>query len=424
MGKQYKGAIFDLDGVLVDTTGLHFQAWKKLANELGISFSEVDNQKLKGVSRMTSLELLLTSAGRKYSDQEKKTLAEKKDAWYRAELEKLDESAVLPGVLPLLQRLRKAGYKIAVGSASRNAHLSLDRTGLSTLFDVVVDGTMVGSAKPDPELFMTAASLLELPAQSCVVYEDSLAGVQAAQNAGMACIGVGETALPATLCHVRSLCDSRAWEGIYEAFPVRAALDHALYIFDMGNVVVKNITVLKQISAYWKLPWQEFYDDYCRYDFPLMDGMVDTQDYWRHIEHKFHVAVSGEPFSEWFKPVPNAPVISVLHYLRTQGKRIVCGSNTFAPHWEVLEKLGFTQLFDASYPSHLIGLSKPSAAYFSYILEMEKTRPEDTYFVDDLQENIDAARALGIRSLHYASTELPADMVLRSAFGSTATGGA
>ncbi|AEC01414.1 HAD family hydrolase [Parasphaerochaeta coccoides] len=203
---------------------------------------------------------------------------------------------------------------------------------------------------------------------------------------------------------------------------LNSALGHSLFIFDMGNVVVRNITVLRDISSRWNLPWQEIQDDYCHYEFPLMDGTMSPEDYWKHIRHKFGVTVSGEPFADWFKPVPNDPMVFLLKYLRSQGKRVVCGSNTFAPHWQILEEKGFLRLFDALYPSHLIGLSKPSRFYFSHILEAEGQEPDDTYFVDDLLENIDAARSMGIHCLHYAQTDISADDALMKAFGSEATG--
>lgn len=420
--RHYEGAIFDLDGVVVDTAVSHYQAWKKLAAGLGFEFSPADNERLKGVSRMDSLDIVLSVGGMRFSDKEKKVLAQKKNGWYVESLEGLDESSVLPGVLALFHRLKNAGYKLAIGSASRNTRLILDRTGLTSLFDAVVDGTMVEKTKPDPAVFLTAAQLLGLPPEACIVYEDAAAGVQAALAAGMGCIGVGNTVLHSTLCHVKSLSDPRAWEGVFEAFPVKAALEHSLFIFDMGNVVIKNITVLTEIAAIWHLPLQEFLDDYCRYDFPLMDGSISTEDYWKHIQYKFGIKVSGEPFAEQFKPIPNEPMLSVLNYLRSQGKRVVCGSNTFAPHWQVLEKRGLTRLFDAVYPSHLIGLSKPSHYYFSHILTKEGQTPDDTYFVDDLQENIDAARSMGMRTLHYARTDIPADRALVQAFGNDAAG--
>jgi HAD superfamily hydrolase (TIGR01509 family) len=195
-----------------------------------------------------------------------------------------------------------------------------------------------------------------------------------------------------------------------------------LFIFDMGNVVVRNIHVLQAVVDEWKLPQEDFFADYRQYDFPLMDGTIPTSAYWCHIEKKFGVRVDGEPFSKHFSPEPNPIMVALIKRLRGMGKRVVCGSNTFAPHWDILMDMGMIDLFDAVYPSHEIGMSKPAPQYFRYILNRERTTPRRTFFVDDYQENIEAAARLGIDSMHYADDPpvlggMTADEKLEAMFG-------
>ncbi len=192
MTKSYLGYIFDLDGVLVDTAKYHFLAWKRLANELEIEFTEVDNERLKGVSRMASLDIILELGGVKLPEEDKIALATRKNEWYVEFISKMDASEILPGVKTLLELLKEKGYKCALGSASKNAGLILERTDLKKYFDVIVDGTHVSKAKPDPEVFTLGAEQMEVPFEACVVFEDSVAGLQAAKAAGMFAVGVGE----------------------------------------------------------------------------------------------------------------------------------------------------------------------------------------------------------------------------------------
>ncbi|HQJ37687.1 MAG TPA: beta-phosphoglucomutase [Bacillota bacterium] len=186
-----KGCIFDLDGVIVNTARYHYLAWKKLANELGFDFSEKYNESLKGVSRMESLEILLKAGGLSFDDETKLALAAKKNQWYVDYINAMEEDEVLPGAKEFIERLKAAGLKIALGSASKNALTILNRLRLADYFDVIIDGTKISRAKPDPEIFLLAAQELELPPTDCVVFEDAKAGVEAAKKAGMKCVGVG-----------------------------------------------------------------------------------------------------------------------------------------------------------------------------------------------------------------------------------------
>jgi len=188
---EVKGCIFDLDGVIVDTARFHYIAWKELAKGLGFDFTEEDNEQLKGVSRMTSLEILLKIGGISLSEEEKLRYAEEKNQLYLTYVQRMTPEDVLPGVLDFLLNLREKGIGIALGSASKNAPLILERVGLTSLFNAVVDGTMVSEAKPDPQVFQTAARMLGLSPENCIVFEDARAGIEAAHRAGMKAVGIG-----------------------------------------------------------------------------------------------------------------------------------------------------------------------------------------------------------------------------------------
>jgi beta-phosphoglucomutase len=183
--------IFDLDGVIVDTAMYHFLAWKRLADQLGIPFTKEDNERLKGVSRMASLEIILEIGGRKLNDDRKQEYSMLKNKWYIDYISKMTSNEILPGSLRFINELRDANIKVAIGSASKNTPLILKQVGILDLFDTVADGNNVRNAKPDPEVFLKAASMLGIKPENCVVFEDAIAGVQAALNAGMMCIGVG-----------------------------------------------------------------------------------------------------------------------------------------------------------------------------------------------------------------------------------------
>jgi beta-phosphoglucomutase len=186
-----KGCIFDLDGVVVDTAKYHYLAWKRLANELGFEFTEKDNERLKGVSRMKSLEILLEIGNLSFDEETKLKLAEKKNNWYVEYISKMDESEILPGVKEFLSQLKENGYKIALGSVSKNAMIILENTNLKQYFDAIIDGNKVTKAKPDPEVFLKGAEELNLKPEECIVFEDAIAGIEAARRANMKVIGVG-----------------------------------------------------------------------------------------------------------------------------------------------------------------------------------------------------------------------------------------
>ena len=191
---SYRCAIFDLDGVLVDTAKYHYLAWKELAGQLGFHFTPEQNERLKGVSRMTSLNILLEIGGMQnsFSDEEKESMAARKNTRYVEFISKMNSSELLDGALELLQTLKNRGVKIALGSASRNSPLILKNVGITSFFDVIIDGNSVTNAKPDPEVFTLGANRLQIPYADCLVFEDSAAGIQAAKSTGMFAVGIGE----------------------------------------------------------------------------------------------------------------------------------------------------------------------------------------------------------------------------------------
>lgn len=188
-----KAVIFDLDGVLVTTDELHFSAWKRLAEELGITgFTKADNVRQRGVSRMASLEVVLEKTDRKFNDEEKLTLAEKKNDMYVKSLSTLSPNDVLSGVNEFITYLRNNEIKTAVGSASKNTPVILEKTDLADKFDAVSCGLDTQKSKPDPEVFLIAAKKIGISPSECAVIEDSDAGIEAAKAGGMYAVAVGE----------------------------------------------------------------------------------------------------------------------------------------------------------------------------------------------------------------------------------------
>ena len=188
---EIKACLFDLDGVIVDTAKYHFIAWRELAEELGFEFTEEDNERLKGVSRMASLDILLEVGGITFPEEMKEQLAKEKNERYVSYIIKMTPDEILPGVIDFLKEIRNAGIKTAIGSASKNTPIILERLELTSYFDAVIDGNKVSKAKPDPEVFLKGAEALGVLPSECVVFEDAAAGIEAAINGGMKCIGIG-----------------------------------------------------------------------------------------------------------------------------------------------------------------------------------------------------------------------------------------
>ena len=190
-----KAFIFDLDGVIVDTAKYHYLAWKKIANELGIKFTHEHNELLKGVSRVRSLDIILGLGQVDASQEQKNQWLIQKNEEYLTYLVDMDSNEILPGVMSVLEFLKANQQPIALGSASKNARPILEKTGILSYFDVIVDGNDVSNAKPDPEVFLQAAQKLGISNENSIVFEDSVAGIQAANIAAMKSIGIGDAAI-------------------------------------------------------------------------------------------------------------------------------------------------------------------------------------------------------------------------------------
>jgi beta-phosphoglucomutase len=190
-----KAFIFDLDGVIVDTAKYHYLAWKKIASELGIDFTHEHNELLKGVSRVRSLDIILGLGNVEASQEQKDQWLVQKNEEYLIYLVDMDQSEILPGVMKVLEFLKANQQPIALGSASKNARPILEKTGILSYFDVIVDGNDVSNAKPDPEVFLQAAQKLGMTNENSIVFEDSVAGIQAANIAAMTSIGIGEATI-------------------------------------------------------------------------------------------------------------------------------------------------------------------------------------------------------------------------------------
>lgn len=191
---KYKGLLFDLDGVIVDTAKYHYLAWKELADELGIPFNLEDNERLKGVSRLQSLEIILEIGNRAMSADQKAFYCTRKNERYVSYIRRLTKEDILPNVMPFLLDVQAKGYKTALGTVSKNSGIILDGLGISDFFDAIIDGNDITNSKPDPEVFLKGAEALGLVNEACIVFEDAFAGIEAAHNAGMKAIGIGDPA--------------------------------------------------------------------------------------------------------------------------------------------------------------------------------------------------------------------------------------
>ena len=205
---RYAGIIFDLDGVIVSTDKYHYLAWKQIAGILGIPFSVEDNNRLRGVSRMESLEIILSLGNRIIPDEEKQKLAEEKNNIYRTMLDELSPASLPPDVTPTLATLREMGIKTAIGSSSKNAKFILEKIGLTASFDAISDGNNISRSKPDPEVFLKAAEMLDLRSSDILVVEDALAGIDAAQRGGFDSAGMGDAfTAPNATYHIARIAD-------------------------------------------------------------------------------------------------------------------------------------------------------------------------------------------------------------------------
>ncbi len=178
-------------------------------------------------------------------------------------------------------------------------------------------------------------------------------------------------------------------------------LDFDLYVFDLGNVVIRDIETVEAIASRHGLAAKALQADYELYVQRLMEGTIDARCYWEHVEHRFGIRIPGDPFAELFNPRWNEPMVRLVNALRGKGKRVVVGSNTYAGHWEILRARRFLDIFDACYASHEMGIAKPAGQFFLHILAKEGVDPGRTFFIDDVPAHVDAAHAIGLHALRY-----------------------
>ncbi len=215
---QFSACIFDMDGVIVDTAKHHFVAWQRLAEELGIPFTHEDNEGLKGLSRVDSLEVILSKGNLVLDSQTKLQLMDKKNAHYLELIATMSPEELLPGVADFVADLQRSGLRIALGSSSKNAPQILELIGLKPAFEAVIDGNHITLSKPDPEVFLMGAQALGLEPSACLVFEDAVAGVQAARSGGFPVIGVGDPAILGEADAVISGFEGESWESISGRF--------------------------------------------------------------------------------------------------------------------------------------------------------------------------------------------------------------
>jgi beta-phosphoglucomutase len=189
--RHFKAVIFDLDGVLVSTDDYHYHAWKKVADNLGIPFNESVNHRLRGVSRLESLDIILEASKRELTKEEKLSLSEEKNNYYKAYLKNLTPNDIDKKIVLTLQQLKDKGFKLAIGSSSKNAKLILELTNLTSYFDAISDGTNIEKSKPDPEVFLKAAEYIAEEPGKCLIVEDAVSGIVAGNKAGMKTVAIG-----------------------------------------------------------------------------------------------------------------------------------------------------------------------------------------------------------------------------------------
>ncbi len=407
-----KAALFDMDGVLVDTQKYHRSCYNDIAKQYyNIELDETINEKLRGVLRREGAITFCKAVNIEPTEENILYVSTLKNNHYLKTIEKDKDNLLKPGAIELLSKLKNNKIKIALASASSNAKHVIKLTNIDKYFDYVVDVTKIAKGKPNPAIFLDAASALCVKPSDCVVYEDAINGIEAAKAAGMYCISVDIdfSSVQYTYTNkiadrqVKTLKDPLCYQGLYRDIYDKID-DCNLFIFDAGNVVINNIHIFNDIFDHYNFTSQqrsEFVNDYANYNAPLMDGNITTEFYIKHINETMNLNIEGNPFYDFFHPELNEEVVSLIKKLRDSGKTVVLGSNTFAPHVEIMKDLGFEKLFDNIYCSNEIHHYKPNPSFFRHILEQEKVDAKNAFFIDDLDENIASAASVGINTFHY-----------------------
>ncbi len=398
-----KGIIFDLDGVIISTDDFHYAAWKKMADDEGIYFDKEINNRLRGVSRMDSLNIILEKADKKYSKEEKEALCDKKNDIYRHLLESLKPSDVDKDVLSSLKALREKGIKLALGSGSKNAPFILEKIGLKDFFDVTVDGSMIVNSKPNPEVFLLAAQKLGLDPSDCGVVEDADAGVEAAKAGGFTSFGIGFASNSKFTDHpIKKLSDLLKYvndgprlriESLYKTYPngVTAIKDFNLDIYDEEFVVFVGpsgcgkSTVLRMIGGLEDVTnGSIFLDDKDITDEEAKNRNIAMvfQNYalYPHLSVfkniAFPLEVEKIPFKHFFD----------FKYRKNRKKEIKEKVNAAA------EKIGLTEYLDRK-PANLSGGQRQRVALGRAIV-----RDPEVFLLDEPLSNLDAKMRVAMRS--------------------------
>lgn len=411
-----KAALFDMDGVLVDTQKYHVSIYQQIAkDEFNKILSTNTIEALGGVLKEEGAFIVAREIGLNPTKENCDLLYEKKNNIYKEIIKKEKENLLMDGALELLQKLKSANIKMALCSASSNAKELIKLTNIEQYFDAIVDISKIKKGKPSPEIFLQGAIQLGVNPEDCVVYEDAINGIKAAKNAGMYSIGYNINLDFDSLTYgqsgadrvVNSLFDPLCYKGLYSSL-YDSAQDCKVFVFDAGNVVINNIDCLSQIIKELKLSEveaNEFMLDFKAYAAPLMDGNISCTKYWEHINDTMNLNIKGDPFYDYFNPTFNKPIIKIMKKLKENGYRVVLGSNTFEPHEKIMEKIGLFDYTDFPYMSHIMNRYKPSPSFFKYIIEKENINASQIYFIDDLAQNIASAAIEGLNTFNYAGED-------------------
>ena len=410
-----KAALFDMDGVLCDTQKIHHSCYVDIAKQYNVTLDEKIFDKFKGILRIEGVKLFCEAINLEINDENLNHISKLKNDLYLKKIEEKKESLLNEGTVSLLKKLKDNKVKTALVSASANAKHIVKLTNIEQYFDYAVDASKVGKGKPNPAIFLEAASKLHIKPSDCVVYEDALNGLEAANVSNMYSIGVNVNLTTTTFTYndkvadryVTSLADPLCYRGLYENLN-DSADECSLFIFDAGNVVIKDIHCFNGIFEEYNFSTQqkvEFIKDYNFYTAPLMDGNISTEFFLERINQNLNLNIKEDAFYTHFKPTLNQTIVDLINELKKQGKKVVLGSNTFAPHTKKMEEIGLFDLFDTVYVSNEMHQYKPNPSFFRYILEHEKTEANKAYFIDDLAENIASAASIGINTLHYINKD-------------------
>ena len=410
-----KAALFDMDGVLCDTQNIHHSCYRDIAKQYNVTLDNNIFDKFRGILRIEGVKLFCNAINLEPNRKNIEYISKLKNDLYLKKIEENKESLLNEGAISLLEKLKQNNVKIALASASANAKHIIKTTKIEHYFDWVVDASKILKGKPNPAIFLEAASKLMVKPSDCVVYEDATNGLQAANASNMYSIAMNVDFQNLDITYtdkiadrfIKSLSDPLCYEGLYENI-YDSAQDCLLFIFDAGNVVIENIHCFNGIFEEYNfstIQKSEFIKDFHFYSATLMDGNISTDFFIDRINQNLNLNIKKDAFYKHFKPTFNEPIVNLIKTLRRHGKKVVLGSNTFYPHTKTMEEMGLFDLFDSVYVSNQMHQYKPNPSFFRYILEKENTVAKKTYFIDDLSDNIASAASLGINTLHYINED-------------------